>query len=175
MAECIRSDEVVIETCETYRKQTTRNHCDIYGPNGRLKLSIPVIKVNGNQTLTKDIRISYSQNWQQIHWRSIETAYNNSPFFLFYRDNFEPFFQKRFDFLMDLNTGLLDVVFTLLRIEKEIKFTDHFENRTLVNSAISFPSYTQVFESRSGFLDDLSIVDLIFNLGPEAGRYLENL
>jgi len=170
IAECLRSEEIVIEIFETYKKQTIRNHCNIYGPNGRQKLSIPVIKVNGNHTLTKDIRILYSQNWQSIHWRSIETAYNNSPFFLYYRDYFEPFYLKKFDFLIDFNTKLLEVIFIILRIEKEISFTDHFENRLNDHHDFILAQYNQVFSPKSGFLSNLSIIDLIFNMGPDANE-----
>jgi hypothetical protein len=172
IAECLRAEEIVIEIWETYRKQTIRNHCNIYGPNGRQKLSIPVIKVHGNHTLTKDIRISCLQNWQQIHWRSIETAYNNSPFFLYYRDYFEPFYLKKFDFLLDFNAKLLEIIFMILRIEKQIGFTDHYENRMEDRPSYIFPPYTQVFSPKSGFLSNLSIIDLIFNLGPDANDYL---
>jgi hypothetical protein len=174
VAECLQSDQISIEAFETYKKQTCRNHCEIYGPNGRQKLSVPVSKVNGNHTLTKDIRISYLQSWQKIHWRSIETAYNNSPFFIYYRDLFEPFYYKKFDFLLDFNTRLLEVIFRILRIEKEISFTDHFENRSDDLNDFLLPHYTQVFENKSGFLPDLSTVDLIFNLGPDSREYLIN-
>jgi hypothetical protein len=174
MVECMHSERITIEAFETYKKQTCRNHCAIYGPNGRQRLSIPVIKVNGNHTLTKDIRISYSQDWQKVHWRSIETAYNNSPFFLFYRDHLEPFYFKKFDFLLDFNTKLLDVLFMIFRIEKEIGFTDHFGKASIHQDHLFFPSYTQVFEAKSGFLPNLSVIDLLFNLGPEAVDYLRD-
>jgi hypothetical protein len=172
ITECIRSDKIVIESFETYHKQTFRNHCIIAGPNGKQQLTVPVIKVNGNHTLTKDIRISYSQEWQKNHWRSIETAYNNSPFFLYYRDYLEPFYLKKSDFLLDFNTKLLEIIFIILRVEKEIGFTDHFGNLTADDFNLIFPPYTQVFENKSGFVPNLSIVDLIFNLGPEAREYL---
>jgi hypothetical protein len=174
IAECLLSDTVTIEAFETYKKQTCRNHCEIYGPNGRQKLSVPVCKVNGNHTLTKDIRISYFQAWQKIHWRSIETAYNNSPFFLYYRDLFEPFYFKKFDFLLDFNTRLLEVIFRILRIEKEISFTDHYENSSDDRNDLLLLHYTQVFENKSGFLPDLSTIDMIFNLGPDSREYLIN-
>jgi hypothetical protein len=174
IAECLHSDNVIIEAFETYKKQTCRNHCLIYGPNGKQKLSVPVIKVNGNHTLTRDIHISYFQNWQAIHWRSIETAFNNSPFFLYYRDYFEPFYVKKFDFLLDFNTKLLEVLFMIFRIGKEIEFTDHFENSPVTPNKLLFPPYTQVFENKSGFLPDLSVIDLLFNLGPDALEYLSS-
>jgi hypothetical protein len=176
---------VLLERFETYPKQTCRNRCHIYGPNGLQTLSIPVIKVNGNHTLTKDIRIATSTPWQRLHWRSIETAYNNSPFFLYYQDEFERVFEKHFDFLLDLNTTLLEIIFDIFRIEKKIGFTDHFlkipegiedhrefTQKKKVPSNDAFSPYTQVFSPKHGFLPDLSIIDLIFNMGPESGDFL---
>jgi len=182
---CLGSEKVIIEGFETYTKQTCRNHCVIYGPNGPQILSIPVYKVYGNHTMVKDIQISYTNPWQKIHWRSIETAYNNSPFFLYYRDHFEPFYRKRFDLLLELNTELLKVIFKILGSEKEIELTDHYskqpndllDKRNLVRrkmdfSKISFPEYQQPFIPKFGFLPNLSVIDLIFNLGPEASDYI---
>jgi hypothetical protein len=182
------SEKIIIEGFETYTKQTFRNHCVIYGPNGRQTLSIPVCKIYGNHTMVKDIQISYTNPWQKIHWRSIETAYNNSPFFLYYRDYFEPFYRKKFDLLLELNTGLLKVIFKILGSEKEIELTDHyskqpdnlFDRRDLVKQKmdfnnISFPEYLQPFIPKFGFLPNLSVIDVIFNLGPEAADYLNIL
>jgi hypothetical protein len=185
---CRMTDEILVEACETYTKQTIRNHCRILGPNGCQVLSIPVIKVNGNRTATKDIRIAESEPWQRIHWRSISTAYNNSPFFLYYQDFFSPFFEKRFDFLIDLNHRLMESIFGILKISKPISLTKEFANPGSVTNdyrfywkkndrsvSASFPGYTQVFSGRHEFVPDLSILDLIFNLGPEASAYLESL
>jgi hypothetical protein len=172
--ECIREDEVILEVHETYRKQTIRNHCFIAGPNGKQQLTIPVIRVDGNHTKTKDIRISDTMPWQRNHWQSIETAYNKSPFFLYYRDYFEPFYLKKFDFLVDFNMGLLEVVFNVLRIEKRIIPTDHFNLPVDEFSPELLTPYTQVFLYHYGFLSDLSIIDLLFNLGPDSLDYLSN-
>ena len=182
----LHAEKVLIERFETYPKQTCRNRCYIYGPNGLQTLSIPVKKVNGNHTLTKDIRIATSTPWQRLHLRSIETAYNNSPFFLYYKDVFEKVFEKQFDFLLDLNTHLLEILLSILRIEKKIEFTDHFlmisdgmENhresfkKMKVPSNDAFPPYTQVFSPQHGFIADLSIIDLLFNLGPESCGFLD--
>ena len=185
---CLSAERLVIEQFETYPKQTIRNHCEILGPNGKQTLSIPVNKVNGHNTLTKDIRISNTIPWQRLHLRSIETAYSNSPFFLYYRDAFEFIFTKQFDFLLDLNSRLLEIIFEILRIRKLIELTDHFEKnpehmtdlRTLpairnLSERSKFPPYTQVFSTRHGFTPDLGIIDLIFNLGPEASDYLAGI
>lgn len=185
---CSGPEEIIIEGFETYSKQTCRNHCVIYGPNGPQMLSIPVYKVFGNHTMVKDVQISFANSWQKIHWRSIETAYNNSPFFLYYRDQLEPFYNKRIDHLLEYNTELFKVLLGILGLEKKIRFTDHYsknpesfmDNRGLVNkkmnsNSIAYPEYQQTFHPKFGFLPDLSIIDLIFNLGPEAIDYLQAL
>jgi hypothetical protein len=188
MTEVIRADEIAIENFETYSKQTIRNHCNILGPNGRQTLSIPVIKPNGNHSMTKDVLISPHQPWQMIHWRSIETAYNNSPFFLYYQDYFTPFYHKKFKFLLDLNFQILQTLLQILKIGPQIRFTEKFEKlpvgitdlRPATGSKITaqhfnYPHYTQVFESRHGFIPELSIIDVIFNLGPESCSYLQSI
>jgi hypothetical protein len=187
IAVLFRYPEIVVETMETYRKQTIRNHCHIYGPNGKQQLTIPVEKPGGNHTLTRDIRVSGHEPWQRTHWRSIETAYNNSPFFLFYRDYFEPFYLKKFHFLLDFNQTLLNQVISIMKIPVTIEFTNHFEKSPtsltdLRNSQLTrtgaevspMPHYIQVFEPTHGFIAGLSILDLLFNLGPETGDYLRN-
>jgi len=181
---CLQSEELLIEQFETYPKQTSRNHCFIYGPNGVQKLSIP-IKKYGNHTLTKDIRISISTQWKRYQWRSIETAYNNSPFFLYYKDELEKVFERSSEFLIELNTQLLETIFRMLRITKKISFTPEFlknpdgiedqressKNKEITDH-VSFPPYTQVFAGTHGFVPNLSIIDLIFNLGPDATEFL---
>ncbi|MEI6898280.1 MAG: WbqC family protein [Bacteroidota bacterium] len=181
---CSKAEMITIELFETYQKQTFRNHCLIAGPNGAQQLTIPVIKVNGNHTKTKDIIIDGSADWQKIHWKSIETAYNNSPFFLYYRDYFEPYFFRRFESLVEFNNALLNEIFIILRMNIEIEFTEDYQSgqgifldrgEELVGKRkpipLHFRKYTQVFENKYGFLPDLSIIDLIFNLGPEARDY----
>ncbi|MCX6267683.1 MAG: WbqC family protein [Bacteroidetes bacterium] len=188
MARAIHAEAIVIEAFETYTKQTCRNHCAIYGPNGLQILSIPVIKANGNHTLTKDVLISTHQPWQKIHWRSIETAYNNSPFFLYYRDPLAQFYEKKFRYLIDLNTEIFQVLLKLLKRERPVTFSDSYEKmpiqqtdlRTILvakhsSRLTNIPHYTQVFESRHGFIPGLCILDTIFNLGPEAAFYLETI
>ncbi len=182
---CVHSQQIIIEQFENYLKQTYRNHCHIYGPNGLQLLSVPVHKVYGNHTLIKDIRIVTSVPWQQLHLRSIETAYNNSPFFLYYKDEFIKVLKKRFEFLLDLNTHFLSIIFNILNIDKSIGFTEQFlrtpegieDHRELMkqketNYHGAFPPYPQVFNLKHGFIADLSIIDLIFNLGPEAIDFL---
>ena len=188
IAKIVEADSVFIEAFESYKKQTIRNRCAIYGPNGIHILSIPVVKVNGNHTLTRDIRISDHQPWQRIHWRSIETAYNNSPFFLYYRDDIIRFYEKHFSFLIDLNSEILPYLLKTLRNERPVSYTEHFEvfpagysdfrnifDTKYVSQTIHYPHYTQVFEPQHGFIGGLSILDILFNLGPESSNYLQNI
>lgn len=188
MAEVLRADEIIIEAYETYSKQTCRNHCTIMGPNGRQTLSIPVTRVNGNHTMTRDIRISGHEPWQKTHWRTIQTAYNNSPFFLFYQDQIVRFFEKSYTFLLDLNLEILQTLQDFLTIKQTVRPTEKFETlpigvrdlRAMTGAKyppvnIVYPPYIQVFDPHHGFLPALSILDIIFNLGPEAAYYLEKI
>jgi len=180
----IKEEVFRIEIHETFPKQTCRNHCRIYGPNGIQVLSVPVIRTSGNHTQTRDVRISYSLPWQKTHWKSIETAYNNSPFFLFYQDYFEPVFHRKYNFLIDLNAALLETIFSALKVSTQILYTDHFTKFSsrdpreyLVSKKyqLFLPPYHQVFASKSGFISNLSLIDALFNLGPETLPYLKSL
>ena len=188
MAEALRADEIVIEAMETYPKQTIRNHYSIFGPNGKHTLSIPVIKTNGNHTLTRDIMLSSHQPWQKIHWRSIETAYNNSPFFLYYQDQISSLYEPKFKYLLDLNMEVLATIIRIFKIRQPVGLTDTFEKTPAIandfrdkfgakknSQDFNYPHYTQVFESRHGFIAGLSILDVIFNLGPEAALYVKGI
>ena len=128
----------------------------------------------------KDIRIAYSDNWQQTHWRAIESAYSSSPFFEYYRDDFEPFFRTKTEFLIDLNTALQSLVLKLIDISTPISFTTGYKDsfsenetdlRDFFHPKKEYPfelkPYYQVFDRKFGFQKDLSIVDLLFNMGPE--------
>ena len=190
MAVALQSGSILLELHETYPKQTFRNRCNIATSSGILSLTIPVKRVNGNHTKTFEIQIDNSKNWQLLHWRSVITAYNKSPFFLFYRDLFEPIFLKKYELLVDFNRELLDVVLYALKIKTiEIRYTSQYEIppdfQDLRNSfhpkyphrdvTCNLPRYMQAFEEFHGFLPDLSIIDLLFNLGPDALPYLTNV
>ena len=188
IAACLTTGSAVIELHETWPKQTCRNHCDIAGPNGRQKLTVPVIKPDGNHTKTGEILIGYDLPWQKVHLRSILTAYNRSPFLIHYIDRFMPFFEKRYDRIVDLNAEILKATADLLGVPLEIGFTEGYvkspanmaDRRTdLVakhrGHAMGYPVYTQPFTERYGFLENLSVLDLIFCLGPEAKAYLWRL
>jgi len=191
VAVALQFKNIHIETQETYPKQTFRNRCNIATSSGILSLSVPVIRINGNHTKTGEIVIDNSGKWQQMHWRSIITAYNKSPYFLFYRDSFEPIFQQNFDRLTILNQALFSVIVNLLNIKnKKIDFTSQYEvipegidmrygfqAKKMPYQIITkdLPRYVQAFEEKHGFLADLSIIDLLFNLGPDSLHYLETI
>ena len=168
-----------------YQKQTYRNRCSIYGANGKLNLSIPIEhqKLGVHQS-DIDVRIKVQENWKINHWRSLEAAYRSSPFFEFYEDELKEVFFSETDKLMDFNLTLMKVIFEWLSIEENHTFSEKYiplndeEEQLIVakkNKPATLPAYTQVFESKHGFIPDLSVLDLIFNLGPEGRSYLEEL
>ncbi len=179
---------VIIERHETYPKQTYRNRCLIYSEKGVMALSIPVHKPRGNHTKTGEVEIANYDKWYLRHWRAIEAAYSASPYFLYYRDELKPFFEGKHRQLFRYNYELIEKLCQLTDIQPEITFTDHFEKnpeevtdlRYIMSPknkpvAKHFPEYIQVFSDRHGFLPDLSVIDILFNLGPETKRYLKSI
>ena len=171
--------EVRIEAAENYLKQTYRNRCLIAAANGPLSLSIPIVKPDTLKCLTKDIRISDHGNWRHLHWNAISSAYNSSPFFEYYEDDFAPFYEKKYDFLFDFNEELRQMVCNLLDIHPHVVFTTDFETevendfrrispkRDSGDSTFCPKPYYQVFQDKHGFIPNLSIIDLLFNTGNE--------
>ena len=190
IAAALQSERVEIEIHETYPKQTFRNRCNIATSSGILSLTVPVKRVNGNHTKTCDIQIDNSVNWQLLHWRSIITAYNKSPYFLYYRDLFEPVLFKNKELLVDHNGELLNTIFKALQINTikpintnnfkikpgiaDLRNSFHPKKNSYEAVTPEFPRYIQVFDENNGFKPDMSILDLIFNLGPAANQYLAN-
>jgi len=177
-----------VELHENYIKQTYRNRCHIYTANGLLALSIPIHKTNGNHTLISDIKISYLDNWQANHWRAIESAYNKSPFFLYYSDDLKKFYSTTWKYLWEFNTALTEYLLKRLKIGNSISFTEDFVPALNLNDDprynihpkeesknVVFPKYYQVFETKHGFIPNLSIIDLLFNEGPESLSYLKQV
>lgn len=162
-----------IEIYESFPKQTARNRCRIAGPNGIQMLSVPVCKCEHKQ-LTKDVEISYQTKWQHQHWQALVSAYNNTPFFIYYQDFFFPFYQKQFRFLIDLNEQLIDTIQTLINPKniKTINYTSTFEDNTTQTPPFLPKPYYQIFAQNQSFTPDLSIVDLLFNMGQESILYL---
>ena len=187
----IKHGGAVIDIHETFAKQTYRNRCHIATSGGLLALVVPVVRPNGNHTSTGETGISYHLPWNRSHWRSIEAAYNSSPYFLYYRDAFEPIFSRHHFSLAEMNNQFLKTIFSLLKLKTTITFSDSYlfisSNETDLRLELhpkklpflcklsDFPEYTQVFGPENGFIPNLSIIDLLFNLGPEAKDYLEKV
>lgn len=185
----ILADECVIDAGEYFVKQTYRNRCTILGADGKLDLVVPIHKRNSKQ-LMKDVKLSNAENWQKVHWKSIEAAYRRSPYFEYYEDSFYPFYNKKeFAFLVDFNLELMNTICPLLKIPPRISLSQQYIE--LSNEIIDFrteispknkrlnemeqPSYIQVFSDKLGFQKHLSIVDLLFNEGPNSLAYLQKL
>ncbi len=186
MARFLAEDEPFVEIWETYHKQTYRNRCRVMTANGVECLSVPVVKVNGNHTMTKDMSISPIEPWQHIHSRCLESAYKASPYFDHYYDYLRPIFESHFERLIDLNDAAMKTVLKMLKVNKEIVHTTDYvrESENDLREVFSpkkqvdvslFPTYYQVFSEKYPFAPDLSVLDLIFNEGPEAMWYLSKL
>ena len=187
----VNAEKVIFENEDNYQKQTYRNRMYIYDANGRLTLNIPIkhraalgLSTKGHQKY-RDIQIENDFDWQKQHWRAFKASYQTSPFFEFYEDELYPIYHKEFKFLMDLNYQCMEFVAECLQIDFEFDKTDefiqkpedHVNYRSLINAksdnGFENTAYTQVFESKAGFLKNLSILDLIFNEGNAALNYLE--
>lgn len=189
IARFLRHQTIWIETEENFLKQTYRNRAVILAANGPEALVVPVAKGRDARQKIKDLQISYQSQWQHVHWQAIVSAYRSSPFFEILDEDFRPLFRKKIKFLFDFNRQLLQVILDILDISPEIKLTTGFESvpQTCLNyrEAIhpkpqkAFPDpdfnpvpYSQVFEDKFGFTANLSIVDLLFNCGPESYEIL---
>jgi hypothetical protein len=186
----LKADNVCIEYHENFIKQTYRNRCIISTANGMLPLSIPVTKDKLHNCPISQIRIDYNQPWQRTHWRAIETAYNTSPFFLYYRDYFEVFYtQQNISTLFEYNLQLFNLLLRLFGIGKQYVLTSEYvasygkdvtDLRQIIQPKkkkdptlnIPFTPYRQVFSDKMGFIPNMSCIDLLFNEGKYAKDYL---
>ncbi len=183
--EIITADTVYIERYEYYEKQTYKNRCAVQTANGMQFLSVPVKKISGKKSIISDIEIDYSENWQKKHKRAVDSAYSKSPFHEFYIDAFNDIFNKKYKFLWDLNIDILNICLSELEIKTKIEFTTSYKSdvnekdfRNLIHpkrkieDAFFNNEYRQVFSERFEFMPNLSILDLLFNLGTESLIYL---
>ncbi|GAB0155274.1 WbqC family protein [Chryseobacterium sp. Alg-005] len=177
-------NNIIFEQFESFPKQTYRNRANIYGANGKLSLIIP-ISHNGKREL-KDIEISESEDWRKLHWKSIQTAYQSSPYFEYYEDKIRKIFDINEKKLVDFNLKGLEIIQQILKTEKahslnveyiknpdEINFRERFSAK--IPSEFEMEEYYQTFSDKLGFLKDLSILDLICNKGPESLTYIKNI
>lgn len=176
--------DIIIESDENFVKQTYRNRCYILSAHGPQLLSVPVYEGSRRKVKVKEVRIDYSKRWQQVHLRAIMSSYRSSPYFDFYFENIERIISEKHEFLFELNMSLIDCILIMLKMKKNLSFSESFEalnnepydfrNKINPGQAILFPEkrYYQVFDTGKGFIPNLSIIDLIFNMGPESAKYL---
>ena len=179
------NDKAIIDVYENYVKQTYRNRCCILSPNGVQNLTVPLMQAR-KRKLIKNVKISYEDNWRKLHWKSLESAYRSSPYFEYYEDEFYPFYHgEKYKYLIDFNWDLQQKIIELLNFDIEInKSKEYIENSAIdfrksfspkVKSKLKFQEYIQVFGDRNGFTPNMSILDLLFNEGPNAITYINSL
>jgi hypothetical protein len=183
----VNAKKLTFEIEDNFQKQTYRNRCIIYGPNGKQLLTVPIVHIKRDtKQKTQDVRIDNSVPWQKLHSRALYTSYRSSPFFEFYIDDLLFLFEKKYKFLMDLNLTINSVLFDCMEYKRaiqqsqtyELKPTIKYDYRGLINAKAKevYPlkKYIQVFDYKQGFIPNLSILDLLFNEGPNTLLYLED-
>ena len=185
-------EDILIEQHENYIKQSYRNRCSILSANGVMPLSIPIESAGGKKCPIRDVCIADHGNWRHLHWNALISAYNSTPFFEYYEDDFRPFYERKYKYLFDFNEELREMICSLLSFDTaNISYTEDYitditsedidlrqdlspkkDCKTFDPDFVSIPYY-QVFEERYGFTENLSIVDLLFNMGNESLLILE--
>lgn len=180
----VKAKRLVFEYHDNFQKQTYRNRTYIFGANGKLLLNIPVHHTQKNRQLYRNVQVSNMKKWQDIHWKALLSAYSTSPFFEFYKDDLKPLFDVTVNNLMTFNIKSTQFIFECLQLDFDYEFTSLYEKspkdildcRNLVNCKKevkrNFDAYTQVFCNKHGYLPNLSILDLLFNEGPNTIDYL---
>ncbi|UFH35614.1 WbqC family protein [Flavobacterium acetivorans] len=183
----VQAEKLIFEIEDNFQKQTNRNRTYIYSPNGIQLLNIPIKHSKLNRQKTKEIRIENDFDWQKQHFKSLESAYRSSPFFEYFEDDIRPIFEKKHDFLLDLNFKTLEVISKCLRMKFNFETTTEFFQETDPNEFLDFrfltngkkdssvfEAYPQVFDDKHGFINNLSVLDLLFNEGKFTVDYLRN-
>ncbi|MBL4625268.1 MAG: WbqC family protein [Flavobacteriales bacterium] len=186
-AELIKHETVVFEQFENFPKQTYRNRCEIVGANGIQKLLIPVLKA-GSKQLMKNVKISETEDWQKIHWKSLEASYRASPYFEYYEDEFRSYYHKKYASLLEFNLELHKAIIQLLQVNSTFTLSEKYNpidekdyrrffnsKKESLNTKLKENTYIQVFTDRMPFQPNLSIVDLLFNEGPNSLEYLSRI
>ena len=182
----IKANNILFEVSDNYQKQTFRNRTYIYGANGKLGLFIPVIHTHKKRELFKDVKISYESNWMDLHLKSLQSAYRSSPYFEYFEDDLIKLYSEKEKFLVDFNIKCFKLISNLLDLDLDFKISNEYLEKTsdiidlrdLSNARkekkIETPKYIQVFESKHGYINNLSILDLIFSEGPNSVSLITN-
>jgi hypothetical protein len=181
-------EDILIEAFEHYEKKSYRNRCDILAANGKMSLSVPIIKPKTIKALTKDVEIDYKTDWQKQHLKSIESAYNSSPFYEYIMPDFLFVFEQKEKFLLDLNNKILDVILGYLPLASNYTYTSEYtlieskeDYRKILHPKVALQkldsfykthSYYQTFSEKFDFIENLSVLDLLFNEGPRSEAIL---
>lgn len=187
--EFAKSENILISSCEWMQKRTFRNRYIVSGANGLIALTIPIVGGREKKQLYKDVKIDFSENWQDRHWKTLQSAYNKSPYFEYYSYDLHSFFTQKEEYLFSFNYKILVWLLKVLKINCLVEVNEDFydnskdyinlSNKFLPNTVISQeqnwkPKYPQVFEDRFGFLPNLSILDMLFCVGPDTYNLLKN-
>lgn len=186
----LHANEIIIEKHQNYVKQTYSNRCHILGANGIQILTIPIVKIHNQKQPFFEVKINYEENWQKQHWLAFQSAYGKSAFWFYYKDYFENFYiQNKYQYLLEFNTNLLQLIIKLLKENRHFSFTQNYEltynnatdlreyfdaknrNKNEINESENLPTYLQVFAEKFPFQPNLSIIDLLMNNGPQS-KYL---
>jgi hypothetical protein len=183
-AHYLNKNEIIVEKHENYQKRSFRNRYDILTTNGVLRLTIPLCKGKNNKMPITEVKIAYDDNWVDIHLQTLRSAYGKSPYFEFYFDGLEKIFAKKRCLLFDFNMECMSFIFSKLKLTKKISTSNSYEPQydNLVDlrnkkwdDSQDHSSYVQVWEDKFGFTPNLSILDLLFCMGPESISYLRKI
>lgn len=179
----LSNTEVWIEQQESFVKSSYRNRCDIASPSGRLSLSIPIEGGKDHHRLYREARMAQDFRWRKIHFQSLASAYRRTPFFEYYEDSIRSLYENPEQYLFSWNQLWLDWILKVMKLQPRHQFTSSwnaiYSDKTDARQAISpgkqsadlllhysSPKYIQAFETRTGFIPDLSILDFLFQEGP---------
>lgn len=178
--ELARAENPVFECWETYPRKSVRNRCQIMDPNGFLELSVPLSKPDASRTMTRDVRVDYSTDWQKKHWRTFRSSYSSSPYFDHYGMEVEALIFCKWEFLVDLDRAAHELIDRWLDLQVPFRLTENYREDYIrdfrsvrrFGKEAEIPAYQQVFVTKEDFMPDLSILDAVFNLGPMARNLL---
>ncbi len=181
----LHSEEVFIEQYEHFERTSYRNRCEVTGPNGKIILSVPLERGRNQRTIMKDIRVCNQEKWQQLHWKTLCASYRRAPYFEYYEEELSALFDRQYTFLFDLNTDTLLLLNKLLKVEKPFMLTGQYEKKPEEGisdlrktfspgkeSETGLPVYLQNFEERNSFIQNLSMLDMLFSCGNKSPEML---